>query len=126
MNTDSELDHDALIRNLIAAVPCGVCDHTFDEEDIHLVSQEGDDYWVLIAVCHHCGTESLIFAQMDWEDDEETLRIDVGVQPQNEMSLLDMFQAVDDSLPPITEAEVTAWRHFLITYTGDLDELLRM
>lgn len=129
MNPDSELDHDALLRRLIAAVPCSVCNSAFDLHDVNVVSQEDEHEWMLVALCPNCGAESLIFLYVDvldehtdvsWVDElsGDTSDEEVGHFPHEE-------DAPDMSLPPLTEAEIIEWRQFLAAFDGDLRGLLQ-
>lgn len=125
MNPNSELDHDALLRRLIAAVPCSVCNSAFELQDVNVVSQEDEHEWMMVALCPNCGAESLIFLYVDVLDEHT----DVSWFDEAPGDGAEFFpyrdDALDAPLPVLTEAEVVEWRHFLAAFDGDLRDLLQ-
>lgn len=99
MATHPELDHDALIQRLIAAVQCTACDGLYAAQDVRVLDDSAADGWELLAVCPLCGVESVILAF--WADDPVLL-----------------------AWPPDL-AEVAAWRKHLADFDGDLRDLMR-
>ena len=52
-----------LVKHLIASIPCAVCQHCYEPDDVRIVEHH-DDIWITAVKCAHCGTRSLVFAMI--------------------------------------------------------------
>jgi len=50
-----------IVRHLIASIPCAVCQHCYEPDDVRIVEHHGE-IWVVAVQCDHCGTQGLVFA----------------------------------------------------------------
>jgi len=108
-------DHAILIRYLVETLPCVECGGMYGTQDITVVDEDAGS-WTLVALCPHCGAESVVRAVVDNDAEEPLFEADESIAPgQWEMKA---------GLPP-DRAEIAAWHRFLTEFDGDLRDLLR-
>lgn len=52
-----------LIRHLVASIPCAVCQHYHEPDNVRIVKHQGE-IWVMSVTCSHCGSQGLVFAMI--------------------------------------------------------------
>ena len=50
-----------VVKHLIASIPCTVCQHRYEPDDVRIVEHDGE-VWIMAVTCDHCGTQGLVFA----------------------------------------------------------------
>ncbi len=114
MPSDSDHQYTTLIRYLVDTLPCVECGGAYEAQNIMVVDEDAQS-WTLIALCAHCGAESVVRAVMDDGVDEPVVGAAESIMPETDVPV---------ELPPDL-AEVVAWRRFLHDFHGDLRDLLR-
>ncbi|MBI5305370.1 MAG: hypothetical protein HY868_24785 [Chloroflexi bacterium] len=102
----------ALVRQIVARVRCGVCNHHFGMSDVHVLGRR-ENAWAFRVRCRECRTEALMLAFVG----------NGGAQPiytDLVPSEWDRFKAS----PPISEDDVIAVHRYIQAYVGDFTELL--
>lgn len=98
-----------LIRYLVAHLKCGVCQQSYDPEDLEIID-EGSSLLVLLMTCHHCQAQGLIVALVQEQRPEPK-----QVAEKSERS----------EVRPITADDVLDMHRFLDSFDGDCVALLR-
>ena len=111
MSTESDPDRSPYIRRLIATIECANCGAKYSLDDIHVLGHRGG-LWVSAVVCGQCGTQGLIFAMVQ---DEENIEIVADMEVEEKEDL--------ESLPEISVNEILDLRLFLRDYSGDFSVL---
>lgn len=102
----------AIVRQIVARVRCGVCKHHFGISDIHPLGKR-EHAWAFRVRCRECRTEALMLVVV-------TNR---GAQPiytDLAPSEWERFKAS----PPISDDDVIAVHRYIQSYDGDFSELL--
>ena len=99
-----------LIKHLVASIPCAVCQHCYEPDDVRIVEHHGE-IWILAVKCDHCGTQGLVFAMIK-EEEMETVS---DLAPQEWARFREM--------PRIDADDVLDVHEFLRDFDGDLVSL---
>ncbi len=84
-----------LIKHLVASIPCAVCQHYHEPDNVRIVEHYGE-IWVMSVTCNHCGTQGLVFAMIQEGKKQEIVN---ELTPQEWARFREMPQiAADDVL----------------------------
>ncbi|MBI3537577.1 MAG: hypothetical protein HY070_08485 [Chloroflexi bacterium] len=111
-SSKSNSENPALVRLIIANVPCAICQRRYSSRDVRVLDRR-DHLWALAVKCRICGTEAILFAVMN---DKTTRPIRTDLTP-NEWA---RFRHA----PPINEDDVILLHDHLQAYTGDFSEIM--
>ena len=64
--SDESYGKRVLVKHLIASIPCAVCQHCYEPDDVRIVEHHGE-MWIMAVTCDHCGTQGLVFAMIQEE-----------------------------------------------------------
>lgn len=102
----------ALMRQIVAHVPCAVCGHHFKMNDIQIVGRR-EHVWALRIRCRMCHTQALVLAAIN-EGTAQTIYTDLDP---------DEWERFKDA-PPISTDDVIAIHQYMDSYDGDFSEIL--
>jgi hypothetical protein len=100
-----------LIKHLIASIPCAICHHHYEPNDVQIVDHR-DEIWVMAVKCKHCGTQGLIFAM-----------IKEGEKPEIVSELTAQEWAKFRKMPQIDADDLLDVHEFLRDFEGDFVSL---
>ena len=103
----------AVLRYIADSVRCGICQRSFAPDEVAILSEQGDVWFVSIA-CDECGAETMIVIVLQGRESvAEALPASSAAQEARK------------PLGPITVAEIDELRRFLQGYHGNLGEFWR-
>jgi hypothetical protein len=113
MATTSDESHEKreLVKHLIASIPCAVCQHRYEPDDVRIVEHHGE-MWIMAVTCEHCGTQGLVFAL-----------IQEGDKPDIVNELTSQEWARFREMPQIDADDVLDVHELLRDFDGDLVSL---
>lgn len=103
-----------VLKYIADSVQCGVCHRNFAPDEVAILSQQ-DDVWFVSISCDVCGTESMILVVLQNEADDAgdmTAALSAGAAER----------VSHETLGPITEREIQELHRFLQGYHGNLTE----
>jgi len=95
------------VKHLIASIPCAICQHYHEPDDVHIVDHRGE-FWVVAVKCNHCGTQGLVFAM-----------IQEGETPEIVSELTSQEWARFREMPQIDADDLLDVHEFLRDFDGD-------
>ena len=101
-----------LVKHLIASIPCAVCQHHYEPDDVRIVEHHGE-MWIMAVKCAHCGTQGLVFAM-----------IQEGEKPEIVNELTSQEWARFREMPQIDADDLLDVHEFLTDFDGDFVSLL--
>jgi len=110
--SDEGYNKHELIKHLIASIPCAICQHRYEANDVQIVDHR-DEIWVMAVKCNHCGTQGLIFAM-----------IKEGEKPEIVSELTARERARFREMPQIDADDLLDVHEFLRDFEGDVVSLL--
>jgi len=103
-----------VLRYIADSVRCGVCHRGFAPDEVAILSQQ-DDVWFVSMACDACGTESMILVVLQTQADDAGDMMDM-------LSAGPVERVSHESLGPITRQEIEELHRFLQGYHGNLTE----
>lgn len=110
---DESYEKRELIKHLIASIPCAICQHCYEPDDIHIVDHR-DEIWVMAVKCSHCGSQGLVFAM-----------IKEGERPEIVSDLTSQEWAKFREMPQIDADDLLDVHEFLKDFDGDFVSLFK-
>jgi hypothetical protein len=113
MATGSDESHEKreLIKHLVASLPCAVCQHHHEPDNVRIVDHRGE-IWVMAVKCAHCGAQGLVFAM-----------IQEGEKPEIVNELTSQEWARFREMPQIDADDVLDVHELLREFDGDFVSL---
>ena len=102
---------ESFIKELMAAIKCGVCGQYYGADDISVLAHE-DTLWFLRASCSACDTQCLVAAIISKDDVVEVIT-DLNETEQDKFG----------SAEGLTADDVLNIHHFLKDFDGDFTRL---
>lgn len=96
-----------LIKYLVASIPCAVCQHYHEPDNVRIVEHHGE-IWIMAVKCDHCGTQGLVFAM-----------IQEGEKPEIVNELTSQEWARFREMPRIDADDLLDVHEFLRDFDGD-------
>ena len=109
---DESYETSELVKHLIASIPCTVCQHCYEPDDVRIVEHHGE-MWIMAVTCDHCGTQGLVFAM-----------IQEGEKPEIVNELTSQEWARFREMPQIDADDLLDVHEFLRDFDGDFVNLL--
>jgi len=109
--SDERYEKRELVKHLIASIPCAVCQHPYEPDDVHIVDHRGE-IWVMAVKCDHCGTQGLVFAMIQEEE-----------EPEMVSELASQERARFREMPRIDADDLLDVHEFLRDFDGDFVSL---
>ena len=109
---DGSYEKSEFVKHLIASIPCAVCQHCYEPDDVRVVERHGE-MWVMAVTCDHCGTQGLVFAM-----------IQEGEKPEVVNELTSQEWARFREMPQIDADDLLDVHEFLRDFDGDFVGLL--
>ena len=104
---------EALVKRLVASVECPVCGQHYGEDNIDVLSQQ-EDLWFLRVVCSACHTQSFVAAVITEGGVAEVINDLTEAE-------LDRFRNMDE----VTANELLDMHDFLKDFDGDFSRLFK-
>ena len=101
------------VRQLLENIKCVVCSEEYEEDDVSIMGQQ-DELWMLMVLCHHCGTQGIILAMVK---EDEHIELLTDLTPEE----LDMIY----DLPAINSEDVLDVYQFLRDFDGSFLDLFK-
>ena len=111
-DSDESYEKRELVKHVIASIPCTVCEHCYEPDNVRIVEHKGE-MWIMAVTCDNCGTQGLVFAVIQ---EVESPEIVSELTPQERIRFRDMPQIDADDLLDVHE--------FLRDFDGDFVGLL--
>ncbi len=108
----SNVNTQALIRQIAARVPCAVCGHHFGMSDIHVLGQR-ENVWAMRVNCRECRTQALVLVQVN-SGTAHPIQTDLAPSEWNRFK----------DKPPISVDDVIQAHQYIQSYTGDFSEIM--
>jgi hypothetical protein len=108
---DESYEKRELIKHLVASIPCAVCQHHHEPDNVRIVDHRGE-IWIMAVKCDHCGTQGLVFAM-----------IQEGEKPEIVDELTSQEWARFREMPQIDADDVLDAHEFLRDFDGDFVSL---
>ncbi len=106
-----ELDEEReILRHLVANIPCAVCQHHYEADDVRIVDHR-NDIWIAAVRCSHCGSRGLILVMVR----EEKTELVSDLTPEEWARFQEM--------PQISADDVLDIHEFLRDFDGDFTSL---
>jgi len=99
-----------ILRHLVASIPCAVCQHHYEADDVRIVDRR-NDIWIVAVRCNHCGSKGLVLAMVR----EERTEVVSDLTPEEWTRFQEM--------PQIDADDVLDVHEFLKDFEGDLVSL---
>ena len=109
--SDESYEKRELVKHLIASIPCAVCQHFYEPDDVRVVEHHGE-MWIMAVTCGHCGTQGLVFAM-----------IQEGEKPEIVNELTSQEWARFREMPQIDADDLLDVHEFLRDFDGDFVNL---
>jgi hypothetical protein len=109
--SDESYEKRELVKHLIASIPCAVCQHYYEPDDVRIVEHHGE-MWIMAVKCDHCGTRGLVFAM-----------IQEGERPEIVNELTSQEWARFREMPQIDADDLLDVHEFLRDFDGDFVNL---
>ncbi|HUV73019.1 MAG TPA: hypothetical protein VMW79_01800 [Anaerolineae bacterium] len=101
------------VRQLLENIKCVVCSEEYEEDDVSIMGQQ-DELWMLMVLCHRCGTQGIILAMVK---EDEHIELLTDLTPEE----LDMIY----DLPAINSEDVLDVYQFLRDFDGSFLDLFK-
>ena len=112
MNSKGNSENLALIRVIVAQVPCAICRHRFATRDIQILDRR-EQVAAMSVKCRRCGTEAILFAIIN---QQTALPIRTDLTPGE--------WARFRHAAPIDANDLIQLHQHLENYDGDLSEIM--
>lgn len=109
---NSNINTQAIVRQIVARVRCAVCNHHFAMSDIQLLGKR-EQAWAFRVRCRECRNDALMLALVE---SGKTQPVYTDLAPSE-------WERFKDN-PPITEDDVIQVHRHIQAYEGDFSELL--
>jgi hypothetical protein len=111
--SDENQEKRELIKHLVASIPCAVCQHHHEPDNVRIVDHRGE-IWIVAVKCVHCGTQGLVFAM-----------IQEGEKPEIVNELTSQEWARFRQMPQIGADDVLDVHELLRDFDGDFASLFK-
>jgi hypothetical protein len=105
--SDESYEKRELIKHLVASIPCAVCQHHHEPDNVRIVDHHGE-IWIMAVKCSHCGTQGLVFAM-----------IQEGEEPEMVSDLTSHERARLREMPQLNADDLLDVHEFLRDFDGD-------
>ncbi|MBC8263094.1 MAG: hypothetical protein H8E47_03110 [Anaerolineales bacterium] len=110
--SDESQEKRKLIKHLVASIPCAVCQHYHEPDNVRIVDHDSE-IWIMAIKCDHCGAQGLVVAM-----------IQDGGKPEIVKELTSQEWARFREMPQIDADDVLDVHELLRDFDGDFVGLL--